>query len=142
MAARVLIISDRLEAGPGLIDAVRARAEDGPVTFRLIVTNPARAEFHLVHAERHHAVEQSQPALHRLLEELTVQAGSPLEGEISIRHDPFEAVEEDLLRRPAEEVLVAVHEHELAHRLHHDLTHRLKHLKVDVTVVPAALLAP
>src|SRR4051812_4277853 len=135
MTARVLIITDHLTQAADLFEAVRSRADRGPATFRLVATNPERAEFHLRHAERHEGVERSQPPLHRVLDELTLAAGGPVTGEVSIRHDAFEAVEEDLLARPADEVIVAVHERDLAHRLHHDLAHRLAHLHVGVTAI-------
>ena len=141
MTARVLIITDHMEDSPELFDAVRSRADKGDCTFRLLVTNPARAEFHLVHADRHDAVEQAQPALTSLVQRLESEVARPVIGEVSIRHDPFEAVEEDLLGRPADEIIVCVREHSLAHRLHHDLPARLAHLHLPMTVVgsPAAV---
>ncbi|MCU1595457.1 MAG: hypothetical protein JWO12_2849, partial [Frankiales bacterium] len=123
---------DRLELYPGVLDAVRTRAELTPATFRLLVTNPARAEFHLLHPERHAALENAKPALERLLDQLTMVAGGGVNGEVSIRHDSFQAVEEDLLVHPADELLVAVHEHDLARRLHHDLPRRLERLHLPV----------
>ena len=144
MPNRVLIITDRLHSGPALESAIRERVTTGGgadgVSFRLLVTNPARAEFHLRHPERHDAVAAAQPQLHQLLQDLAMVAGSTVSGEISIRHDPFEAVEEDLLVQPADEVLIAVHEHELRRRLHQDLPHRLRHLNLPMTVVSDTLV--
>ena len=136
MTASVLVITDHLDAGPELVAALRSRAERGSCAFRLLATNPARAEFHLLHADRHDAVARSQPALRSLLEQLEAEVGAPFSGEVSIRHDAFEAAEEELLARPADELVVSVHEHALAHRLHHDLPARLEHLHLPVTVVP------
>jgi hypothetical protein len=135
MTAHVLIISDRIEIGPDLFDAVRARAERSACTFRYIVTNPARAEFHFVHAERHKAVEAARGAVDGIVRELQRQTGSPVTGQVSIRHDPFDAIEEEHLSLPADEVIVAVHDSDFARRVHHDLPHRLAHLKVPFTVV-------
>ena len=44
---RVLVVTDTAEPSPSLRDAIRHRAENGDVQFRLIVLNPARAELHL-----------------------------------------------------------------------------------------------
>ena len=135
MTARVHIISDHLNDDPGLLAAVRERAAHGPAAFRLVVTNPAKAEFHLVHAERHDAVDRARGDLDPLLARLSEAAGSPVQGHVSIRHDAFEAVEEDLLQHPADEVIIAVREHELSRRLHHDLQHRLSRFFGTVTPV-------
>lgn len=134
MSAHVLVITDSLGENQALFEAVRARAALGPCTFRYVVTNPARAEFHVLHAERHDAVTRNKPLLDEIVEKLALHAASPVTGEISIRHDPFEAAEEEHLQRPADEVIVAVHDSPIAHRLHHDLPERLGHLGLAVTV--------
>ena len=139
MTAQVLIISDHLNDDPDLLAAVRGRAAQSAASFRLVVTNPARAEFHVLHADRHDAVERAQEALEQLLVRLREASGSAVTGKVSIRHDAFEAVEEDLHAHPADEVLVAVTEHELSRRLHHDLQHRLARFFGSVTPVGHAL---
>lgn len=144
MPNRVLIITDRPQSSSALEGAMRDRVAEGStaggVTFRVVVTNPARAEFHLRHPQRHDAVAAAQPQLQQLLHDLSSAAGTPVTGEISIRHDPFEAVEEDLLVQAADEILVAVHEHEVRQRLHQDLPHRLRAIKLPMTVVSDTLV--
>ena len=135
MTARVLIISDHLVDDPDLVAAVRDRAAHSPVAFRLVVTNPAKAEFHVVHAGRHDAVDAAQDALAQLLGRLRDTTGCVVEGRVSIRHDPFEAVEDDLHQHPADEVIIAVRERELSRRLHHDLQHRLTRFFSTITSV-------
>jgi len=134
MTARVLVITDSLEENPALFEAVRARAEQGPCSFRYVVTNPARAEFHVLHADRHDAVVKAQPRLDAIVERLSHHVACPVTGEISIRHDPFEAAEEEHLQRPVDEVIVAIRDSPIAHRLHHDLPQRLSHMGLPVTV--------
>jgi hypothetical protein len=46
---RVLVLADRTAADPALLDAMRARADRGPVQFRVIVPNPAPAGWHPMH---------------------------------------------------------------------------------------------
>ena len=137
MTAHVLVLSDRLDLSPDLSDAVRARAERGGCSFRVIVTNPARAEFHVLHAERHKAVEEAQPHLDEMVHELRLLTGRDVDGVVSIRHDPFEAVEEELLQRPADELIVAVHDSALARRFHHDLPRRLARFDLPLSLVPS-----
>ena len=50
---RVLVVTDHTAATPELLAAMRQRAAQGPVQFRLLVPNPAQAELHLFHPERH-----------------------------------------------------------------------------------------
>ena len=50
---RILVVTDKADPTPGLVAAMRERAQGGDVQFRLIVLNPARAEVHLLHPERH-----------------------------------------------------------------------------------------
>ncbi|MDX6216320.1 MAG: hypothetical protein QOG99_1904 [Frankiales bacterium] len=132
---RILVITDRPETTPELQVALRSRAEQGSATFHVLVTNPARAEYHLLHPERHDAVARAEQQLGPMLEALRNAVGAPVDGCVSIRHDAFEAVEEHLLATPADELVVAVASHELSRRLHHDLPHRLDHLHLPMTVV-------
>lgn len=132
---RILVITDRPELTPELQVALRSRAEQGTATFHVLVTNPARAEYHLVHPERHDAVARAEQQLGQMLETARNVISAPVGGCVSIRHDAFEAVEEHLLASPADELIVAVTSHELSRRLHHDLPHRLDHLHLPMTVV-------
>ncbi|MCU1600954.1 MAG: hypothetical protein JWO22_1663 [Frankiales bacterium] len=137
MTARVLILTDHLTLTPEVSAAVRARAARGAATFRVVVTNPSRAEFHLHHPGRHDAVVAARPQLEQLLADLLPAAGGAVSGKVSIRHDHFDAVEDDLHEQPADEVLLAVHEGDVMRRLHLDLRHRLPHLGLVVVEDPA-----
>src|SRR4051794_30212898 len=94
--AHVLVVTDQAAATPALLDAVRGRAVRGPAWFQVVVPNPAPAEWHPGHPERHDKVEQARRDLARALPELEAAAGRPVEGEVSVRHDPMDAIEETL----------------------------------------------
>ena len=107
--------------------------------YRLVVPNPARAELHLLHPERHDKAAEAEKVLHEALFALEVAAGGRVLGSVSVRHDPMDAIEEVLFSEPIDEIILAVAGHGLSTRLHQDLAHRLKHHGIPVTVVPTDL---
>jgi hypothetical protein len=131
---RVLVVTDHAEA-PELLEAIRRRAAEGPAQFRVLVPNPAHAEAHLRHPEHHEKAEQAERLLHDVLPALTEAAGGRVLGSVSIRNDPYDAVEETLLDEPIDEFLVALAPHGLSRALHLDLPHRLVHFGLPVSTV-------
>src|SRR3954471_14140977 len=136
---RILVVTDHAEPTPELISTIRERAEAGDVQFRVVVLNPARAEVHLLHPERHDKAVEAEEVLRRALPDLESAAGGPIIGSVSVRHDPMDAIEEVIFSEPVDEVLVSVPAHHLAKVLHQDLQHRLKHFDLPVTAVGSGL---
>ena len=134
--ARILVVTDHVEPTPALLAAIRRRAETGGVQLRLVVLNPARAELHLLHPERHDKALEAESALRSTLPLLESAAGGSVIGSVSVRHDPMDAIEETVFNEPIDEIMLAVPSHHLAERLHQDLPHRLAHLHLPVTTVP------
>ena len=134
--ARILVVTDHVEPTPALLAAIRRRAETGEVQVRLVVLNPARAELHLLHPERHDRALEAEAALRNAIPLLESAAGGPVIGSVSVRHDPMDAIEETVFNEPVDELMLAVPTHHLAERLHQDLPHRLAHLHLPVTTVP------
>jgi hypothetical protein len=134
---RILIVTDHTPASDALRSEIRRRAADD-VQFRLVVLNPARAEIHLLHPERHDKAAEAEQALLAMLPELGTDAGAPVIGSVSVRHDPMDAIEETIYSEPIDEILLAVSEGHLAARLHQDLPHRLAHLNLPVSRVSEA----
>jgi hypothetical protein len=132
---RVLVVTDHSAPHEPLTAAMAARAADGPAQFRLIVLNPARAELHLLHPERHDKAAEAEVALRENLPTLERAAGAGVVGSVSVRHDPLDAVEEVLFSEPVDEIIVAVPGHRLATWLHQDLPHRLQHFGLPVSSV-------
>jgi hypothetical protein len=133
---RILVVTDKADPTPGLLAAIGQRAEGGDVQFRLTVLNPARAEVHLLHPERHDRAAEAEEVLRRALPELEWAAGGPVIGSVSVRHDPMDAIEETTFNEPVDEIILAVPAHHLSTWLHQDLQHRLSRLDIPVTVVP------
>ena len=132
---RILVVTDQAEPTAGLSAAIRRRAETGDVQFRLIVLNPAAAEIHLLHPERHDKAAQAEQVLRRALPQLELAAGAPVIGSVSVRHDPMDAIEETIFSEPVDEIMLALPEHHVSTWLHQDLQHRLHHFGLPVTVV-------
>ena len=139
---RILVVTDHTPPSQALRAEIRRRAETGDVQFRLVVLNPARAEVHLLHPERHDKAAEAERALLAMLPELRMEAGAPVIGSVSVRHDPMDAIEETVFSEPIDEILLAVSEGHLAARLHQDLPHRLAHLHLPVTRVSEAGARP
>jgi hypothetical protein len=133
--ARVLVVTDRTAATPALLDAIRARARQGPARFRVLVPNPAPAEWHLFHPRRHDKVEEAERVLMRALLDIQDAADDAVRGRVSIRHDPMAAIEEMLHDEPFDEIILSVAPPGLERWLHLDLAHRLSHLGLPVTTV-------
>jgi hypothetical protein len=135
---RVLVVSDKTAATPELLAAMRDRATRGPVQFRLLVPNPAHAEAHLLHPERHDKAAEAERVLRRALPAFEEAAGGHIIGSVSIRHDPYDAIEETMLSEPVDEIILSLAPHEVSRWLHLDLPHRLAHLELPLTTVGTA----
>jgi hypothetical protein len=132
---RVLVVTDAAEPSPSLREAIRHRAETHDARFRLVVLNPARAEVHLLHPERHDKAHEAEEVLRASLPTLETDAGGSVIGSVSVRHDPMDAIEETMFNEPVDEILIDVPTHRLSSLLHQDLAHRLEHFHVPVVVV-------
>jgi hypothetical protein len=138
---RILVVTDHADPSTALLRAIMHRAETADVQFRVVVPNPARAEVHLLHPERHDKAREAELVLREALPLLEQAAGGPVIGTVSVRHDPMDAIEETIFSEPIDEIMVSVAPHGLSTRLHQDLAHRLQHFGLPITVVatdPAA----
>jgi nucleotide-binding universal stress UspA family protein len=140
-ATRVLVVTDTATPDHTLLDAIRERAGASACQFRVIVTNPARAELHLLHPERHDKAQEAELVLRQALPLLERAAGGPVIGTVSVRNDPMDAIEETIFSEPIDEIMIAVAPHGLSTWLHQDLAHRLQHFALPVTTVTAGTAA-
>jgi hypothetical protein len=132
---RVLVVTDSAHPSPSVLEAIRHRAWQGDTRFRLVVVNPARAELHLFHPERHDKAMEAELVLHDAMPDLTDAAGGRVIGSVSVRSDPMDAIEEVLFSEPIDEILVDLPPRHLASLLHQDLEHRLGHHGVPVVTI-------
>jgi hypothetical protein len=132
---RVLIVTDRIAATEALLDSIRGRVARGPAEFQVLVPNPAPAEWHPAHPERRDKVAEAEHVLAAALSPISEAAGGPVQGSVSIRHDPMDAIEETLGAESFDEVMLATAPHDIEAWLHVDLPHRVAHLGLPVTTV-------
>src|SRR3954468_10161696 len=139
---RVLLVTDRIAVSPELVTVLRDHASRGAISLRVLVPNPAPAEWHPTHPERHAKAEAAERVLRESLPELREAAGVPVDGTVPTRHDPLDAIEELLQEEQVDELIVATAPHHLEGWLHVDLPHRAAHLGLPVTTVSGVELAP
>jgi hypothetical protein len=108
---RVLLVTDRIAISDDLRQAICDRAARGPVEIRMLVPNPAPAEWHPRHPERHAKAEEAQRVLAQTLPELRGSTGAAIDGSVSTRHDPVDAIEEILHDEPIDELIIATTPH-------------------------------
>ena len=129
---RVLVVTDTVEPSPSLLEAIRHRAETHDAQFRLVVLNPAQAEVHLLHPERHDKASAAESVLRAAIPAVEAAADATVIGSVSVRHDPMDAIEETLFNEPVDEIMIDVPGHRLSSLLHQDLAHRLAHYNIPV----------
>jgi hypothetical protein len=138
---RILVVTDHLLPTTELTDAIRQRTRTDDVQFRLVVLNPARAEVHLLHPERHDRATEAEQVLRDVVPALEQATGAHVIGSVSVRHDPMDAIEETLFSEPVDEIVLAVPAHRLARLTHQELEHRLAHFGIPISVVHDAPVA-
>jgi uncharacterized membrane-anchored protein len=134
---RFLVVTDHSAVTPELLAVLRSRADGRAIEARLLVPNPAPAEWHPTHPERRAKVGEAQRVLDQTLPSLQEAAGVRIEGYVSTRHDPMDAIEELLHEEAVDELIIATAPHHIESWLHVDLPHRAAHLGLPVTSVVA-----
>jgi hypothetical protein len=122
--AHVLIVAHKTAATPALLDAVRDRVARGPCWFHLLVPSPA------VPREGEQVLALALP----LIEEA---AHRPVDGSMSVRHDPMDAIEEALQGDQFDEIILSTLPRSVSRWLHIDLPRRVAHLGLPLTTVIA-----
>ena len=130
----VLVVASRTLGGGRLLEAVRARAADGPVRFRLVVpaSNPSAGLVIYDEAVRESAQVRVDLALSALAEE-----GLEATGEVG-DHDPFSATMDAVAHHRPDEIIVSTHPAQSSGWLRRDLVERIRNasgLPVEHVVV-------
>lgn len=133
--ARILVLEEQATPSSALLGAIRERAGRGPTQFRVVVPNPAAAELHLLHPERHEKAAEAERVLRDSMGELEAAAGGAVIGTVSVRHDPMDAIEDVLYNEPIDEIILSVTTHTIARWLHQDLRARLAHYGLPITTI-------
>jgi hypothetical protein len=134
--AHVLVVAYKTAATPGLLEAIRERAERSPARFSLLIPDevpglgPGRRQLEWAATTGEQILALALP----LMEEA---AGEPVTGRVSADPSPFDAVEEELQREHYDEIIVSCLPRRVSHWLHIDLPANLGHLGLPITTVIA-----
>jgi hypothetical protein len=134
--ARVLVVANRTAATPALQNAVRERAAAGPAIFTLLVPNSAHGLHRVTHPEDNDRAEAGA-MLELALPLLEEAAGSEIDGIIG-DHNPFDAIQDAINMRGADEIILSTLPTRVSRWLHSDLPSKLNALGLPVTTITAA----
>jgi uncharacterized membrane-anchored protein len=129
----VLVVLNKAEATPSLLEAVRERAAGGAARFFVLVPNPAHIAF-----DRHGAeTGKGEELLSRATGQLHGAAGGPVGGRVANGPNPYDDVIEELAVRRYGEIIVETPPSHISHWLHVDLPQRISELGYPLTTVAA-----
>ena len=125
---RLLVVANETVGGRALIDAVRARAEEGPVTVTVICPQNRPRHGYLVYDDAVRGAAENR--LKTTLAELE-QAGIEARGEV-MDPDPYSAVMDALREHGADRIIISTHPETRSGWLRRDLVDRVR----DATGLP------
>ena len=133
---RVLVVANRTAATPALLEAVRARAAEGPCAFTLLVPSSAHGLHRVVDPEDTD-VSEAQSSIDLALPLLEEAAGGArVEGLVG-DSDPFNAIQDAVNMHGFDEIIVSTLSPRVSRWLRMDLPRRLTVLGLPVTTVTA-----
>jgi hypothetical protein len=130
----VLVVANRTLGGAKLLDAVRARANDGAVRFRLVVPQSQPSAGYVIYDE---AVRESAQVRVDLALEAVAREGMEATGEVG-DPDPFSATMDAVAESRPDEIIVSTHPSQSSGWLRRDLIERIRNatgLPVEHVVV-------
>lgn len=130
---RVLVVTNKTDATPAIIAAVRERAAAGPARFFVLVPNPDHLAFDRTSAD----TSQGEKALERALPLLGESAGTEVEGRVAVSPNAYDDIVEELERGDYREIILETIPSHVSHWLHLDLPERVAGLGYPVKTVTA-----
>jgi hypothetical protein len=132
----ILVVAHKTAATPQLLEAVAARAAQGPVRFTLVIPDPGHHGWRPA-GHGHPEVTEGEQVLALALPLLREAAHGPVDGFVSPRHDPMDAIEEAIHDGEYDEIILSTLPRSVSMWLHVDLPHRVAHLGLPLTTVVA-----
>jgi len=133
--ARVLVVAHRTAATPALIEAVRARAQESPATFTLLVPRALHGFHRLVDPEDG-GEDETKAVLDLALPLLEEAAGGHVIGLVG-DPDPINAVQDAVHVHGFDEIIISTLSPRVSRWLHMDVPRRLQVLGLPITTVTA-----
>ncbi|HEX7245111.1 MAG TPA: hypothetical protein VF245_06045 [Solirubrobacterales bacterium] len=131
--ARVLVVPNKTEATPAVLDAVRERVLAGPASFFVLVPNPAHVAFDRVSED----TGPGERVLDRALPKLEGPAAGALAGRVASSPNAYDDIVEELNRRDYDEIILETVPSHVSHWLHVDLPERVAALGYPLKTVAA-----
>jgi len=136
-AKRVLVVAHKTAATQTLLDAVHARAAQGPAKFTLLVPRAAHG-LHKVVDPEDQSDEEAQGVIDHALPLLRDASGSEVEAMIGTDHDPHLAIEDAVNLHGFDEIIISTLPKRLSKWLKLDLPSKISNLGLPVhTVTPS-----
>jgi uncharacterized membrane-anchored protein len=129
----VLVVTNKTEATPALVEAMRKRAAAGPARFFLLVPNPDHLPFDRVGTD----TAAGEKALGRALPLLEEQSGAAVEGRVANSPNAYDDIVAALDGGDYREIILETLPSHVSHWLHVDLPERVAHLGYPLTTVTA-----
>jgi uncharacterized membrane-anchored protein len=130
---RILVVTNKTEATPALLNAIRERAAFGPASFFMLVPNPDHVAFDRSTSDH----PQGDTVLARALPVLEGPAGGEVNGRVANSPNAYDDIVEELEGSPYDEIILETPPSHVSHWLHVDLPERVKHLGIPLRTVPA-----
>jgi hypothetical protein len=130
---RILVVANKTDATPALLDAVRERAAAGPASFFMLVPNPDHLAFDRSTVDHPHGDQVLAKALPRL----EGPAGGEVNGRVANSPNAFDDIVEELNGSSYDEIILETPPSHVSHWLHVDLPERIKHFGVPLRTVTA-----
>ena len=134
--AHVLVVAHQTAATPGLLDAVRERAQRGPATFHLVVPQQAHG-IHKVVDPEDAGVDEAQRVLEAALPKLSEAAGHDVTGSIGDA-EPLMAIQDAVNLGEYDEIIISTLPLGISRWLKLDLVSKARGLGLPVTHVAAS----
>jgi hypothetical protein len=133
--AHVLVVAHQTAATPGLLDAVRQRAQRSPATFHLVV--PQRAHgMHKVVDPQDAGADEAQRVLDAALPKLSEAAGGEVTGSVGDA-EPLMAIQDEVNLGSYQEIIISTLPLGISRWLKLDLVSKARGLGLPVTHVEA-----
>lgn len=130
---RILVVTNKTDATPALLEAIRERVAAGPASFFMLVPNPD----HLGWDRNTSDHPKGDEVLARALPLLEGPAGAGVNGRVASSPNAYDDIVEELNGEEYDEIILETPPSHVSHWLHVDLPERIKHLGVPLQVVTA-----
>jgi uncharacterized membrane-anchored protein len=130
---RVLVVTNKTDATPALLEAVRARAASGPAMFFMLVPNPDHLAFDRSTPDH----PRGDEILARALPVIEGPAGGEVNGRVANSPNAYDDIVEELEGEDYDEIILETPPSHVSHWLHVDLPERIRHLGVPLSTVTA-----